>query len=47
LKDLPQGRYRFALGVYDPQTADRLAAVGPDGTPVADNRVILYEEERI
>ena len=44
LKDVPPGRYRLALGVYDPQTMDRLAAVGPDGTPVADNRVILDEE---
>ncbi len=44
LKDLSPGRYRLALGVYDPQTLDRLAAVGPDGAPVADNRVILDEE---
>ncbi|MGA9351424.1 MAG: hypothetical protein WBW48_21810 [Anaerolineae bacterium] len=44
LKDLPPGRYRLALGVYDPQTMDRLAAVGPDDTPVADNRVVLDEE---
>jgi len=47
LKDAPPGRYRLALGVYDPQTRDRLAAVGPDGAPVADNRVILDEEVRI
>jgi len=47
LKDVPPGRYRLALGVYDPQTMDRLAAVGPDGAPVADNRVILDEEVRI
>ena len=46
LKDVPPGRYRLALGVYDPQTMDRLAAVGPDGAPVADNRVILDEEVR-
>ncbi len=44
LKDVPPGRYRLALGVYDPQTMDRLATVGPDGAPVADNRVILNEE---
>jgi hypothetical protein len=44
LKDLPQGSYRLALGVYDPQTMDRLAAVGPGGTPVADNRVVLDEK---
>ena len=44
LEDLPQGSYRLALGVYDPQTADRLAAVGPDGAPVANDRVMLDEE---
>jgi hypothetical protein len=43
LKGLPQGHYRLALGVYDPQTMDRLAAVSPDGTPVADDRVVLDE----
>jgi len=46
LRDLPPGRYRLALGVYDPQTMDRLAAVGPDGAPVANDRVILDEEVR-
>ena len=44
LEGLPLGRYRLALGVYDPQTMDRLAAVGPDDTPVANNRVVLDEE---
>ncbi len=44
LKDVPPGRYRLALGVYNPRTMDRLAAVGPEGIPVADNRVILDEE---
>jgi len=44
LEDVPPGRYRLALGVYDPQALDRLAAVGPDGTPVANDRVILDEE---
>jgi len=44
LKDVPPGCYRLALGIYDPRTMDRLAAVGPDGAPVADNRVILDEE---
>lgn len=46
LENLPPGRYRLALGVYDPQTMDRLAAVGPDGAPIADDRVILDEEVR-
>jgi len=47
LGGVPQGRYRLALGVYDPQTMDRLAAIGPDGTPVADNRVVLDEEVEV
>ena len=47
LKDLPPGRYRLALGVYDPQTMDRLVAVGPDDTPIANNRVVLGEEVQI
>jgi hypothetical protein len=46
LKDVPPGHYRLALGVYDPQTLDRLAAVGPDGRPIADDRVVLGEEVR-
>ena len=44
MKDVPPGRYRLALGVYDPRRVDRLAAVGPDGTPVVNDRVILDEE---
>ena len=47
LEDLPQGSYRLALGVYDPQTVDRLAAVGPDGTLVANDRVVLDEEVEV
>ena len=47
LKDAPPGRYRLALGVYDPQTMDRLAAVGPDGAPIADNRVVLDGEVEV
>jgi hypothetical protein len=43
MKDVPPGHYRLALGVYDPQTMDRLAAVGPDNTPIANDRVVLDE----
>jgi hypothetical protein len=39
--DMPAGTYRIALGVYDRRTADRLAAVGPNGEPVPDNVVLL------
>jgi hypothetical protein len=47
LKDVPPGRYRLALGVYDPQTVDRLTAVDPDGTPIANDRVVLDEEVKV
>ncbi|MFQ5813372.1 MAG: hypothetical protein ACE5I2_09340, partial [Anaerolineae bacterium] len=47
LKGLPPGHYRLALGVYDPQTLDRLAAVSPDGTSVANDRVVLGEEVEV
>jgi hypothetical protein len=45
-KDSPPGRYRLALGVYDPQTMNRLTAVSPDGTSAANDRVVLHEEVR-
>jgi len=32
------------VGVYDPETVDRLPAVDAAGLPVPDNRVILAEE---
>ena len=35
--------YRLALGAYDPQTMDRLAAVSPDGNPIVNDRVMLDE----
>jgi len=44
LADAPPGRYRLAVGVYDPETVDRLPAVDAAGLPVPDNRVILAEE---
>lgn len=47
LGGLSPGRYRVALGVYDPQSMDRLVAVGPDDTPIADNRVVLDEEVEV
>ncbi len=47
LEDVPPGRYRLGLGVYDPQTMDRLAAIGPDGTPIANNRVVLQKEVEV
>jgi hypothetical protein len=40
-ENMPAGRYRIVLGVYDPRTVERLAALGPDGEPVLDNAVLL------
>ena len=44
LAEVPPGRYRLAVGLYDPQTLDRLPAVDATGNPVRDNRVVLVEE---
>jgi hypothetical protein len=40
----PPGRYRLAVGVYEPETVERLPAVDAAGLSVPDNRVILAEE---
>ena len=47
LAELPPSRYRLAVGVYDPETVDRLPAVDAAGRPVRDDRVILVEEIEI
>jgi len=47
LEGVPQGRYHLALGVYEPQTMDRLVAISPDGVPLANNRVVLDEEVEV
>jgi hypothetical protein len=47
LAEVPPGRYRLAVGVYDPATMDRLSAVDADGRPVRDDRVVLAEEIEI
>jgi len=44
LAKVPPGRYRLAVGIYDPQTMHRLPAIDAAGLPVRDNRVILAEE---
>jgi hypothetical protein len=44
VSEVPPGSYRIALGWYDPATAIRLAALAPDGAPLAGDRVILDEE---
>ena len=40
LEGVPPGRYRFAVGVYDPATGERLPAYA-DGQPLPDNRRTL------
>jgi hypothetical protein len=47
LAGVPSGRYRLAVGVYDPETMDRLPAVDAAGRAVPDDRVILAEEIEI
>ena len=47
LAEVPPGHYRLAVGIYDPQTVDRLPAIDAAGLPVRDNRVVLTEEIEI
>jgi len=44
LSDVPPGDYRLAAGLYQVATRDRLPAVGPDGVPLPDGRLILPDE---
>jgi hypothetical protein len=39
--DIPAGRYQLAVGLYDPQTGERLAAFGSDGERLAQDRILL------
>lgn len=41
LADVSPGTYRVAVGLYDPQTNARLAAVGSESVTISDNRIIL------
>jgi len=47
LAGVPPGHYRLAVGVYEPETVERLPAVDATGLPVPDNRVVLAEEIEI
>jgi len=47
LADVPSGTYRIAVGLYDPQTDVRLAAVGGEGVTISDNRVLLPTPVRV
>jgi hypothetical protein len=44
LATVPPGKYRLALGLYDPATSTRLPAIAADGTPLPDQRLVLPEE---
>ncbi len=43
LRDVPPGEYRLAVGLYRPETGERLPALAADGTPIPDNRPVLPE----
>jgi len=43
---LPPGKYGLAIGLYD-ETITRLAAVGPDGEPIPDDRWVLIETIKV
>ena len=34
--DVPPGKYRLAIGLYEPDTLRRLGATGPEGVPLGD-----------
>jgi hypothetical protein len=39
--DVAPGVYQLAVGMYDPATGERLAAYGPDGERLDQDRVFL------
>jgi hypothetical protein len=41
VKDVVSGRYDLAVGWYDPDTRERLAAVDGQGRPLPDDRLLL------
>jgi hypothetical protein len=43
--DVPAGRYQLAVGLYEPQTGQRLAAFGSDGQRLAQDRIPLGRVE--
>jgi hypothetical protein len=44
IRGVAPGRYGVAVGVYDPQTMERLPVVDADGQACPDGRLILPEE---
>jgi hypothetical protein len=43
LRDVPPGSYGLAVGVYDPDTGERLEVIDGDGKIATDGRLILTE----
>jgi hypothetical protein len=43
--DVSAGTYQLAVGLYDPQTGERLATFGSDGEPLAQDRILLGRVE--
>jgi hypothetical protein len=43
--DLMPGSYQLAVGLYDPQTGERLAVRGPDGEQLDQDRILLGDVE--
>ncbi len=43
VQEVPPGRYRIALGWYDPETLTRLPALSENGAPLPGDRYILDE----
>jgi hypothetical protein len=39
--DVPAGRYQLAVGLYDPQSGERLATFRSDGERLAQDRILL------
>jgi hypothetical protein len=43
LSEVPSGRYRLAVGIYDPQSGERLPICGEEGLTIISNALILQE----
>jgi hypothetical protein len=43
--DVPAGRYQLTVGLYDPQTGERLATFGSGGERLAQDRILLERVE--
>jgi hypothetical protein len=44
LEDVPPGQYRLAVGVYDPESGERLSVVDAAGEALPGERLVLPEE---